>query len=69
MPFQPGSKHEQAAPGQEPAKAGGVAVVQEWVEQRRLDVTSYDLPTLVSYVQSGKVSQAVVDAVHAFTWK
>ncbi len=47
----------------EPGKSGSLAVVQEWVEQRRLDVTSYDLPTLVSYVQSGKVSQAVVDAV------
>lgn len=47
----------------DPEGSGTLPVVQERTEVQTLAVTSYDLPTLIAYGRSGKVSQAVIDAV------
>lgn len=44
-------------------KTATLQVVQENTEFQRIGITSYSLPTLISYASSGKASKAVVDAV------
>lgn len=44
-------------------ESGKIEVVQERTERQYFGVTQYDIPTLVSYVKDGKVSQKVIDAV------
>jgi hypothetical protein len=46
-----------------PGESGKADVVQEHTELQSVAVVSYDLPTLAAYVQQGKASKAVLDAV------
>jgi hypothetical protein len=44
-------------------KAGTLAVLQERTDAQRIGITDIDLPTILAYQKSGKVSDKVVEAV------
>jgi hypothetical protein len=46
----------------EAGKGASLSVVQEWLQSQSLQLLQFDLPTLMGYAKSGKVSQAVIDA-------
>jgi hypothetical protein len=46
-----------------PGDSGAIDVVQEHTDLQSVAVTGYDFPTLAAYVQQGKASKAVLDAV------
>jgi hypothetical protein len=52
-----------------PDEAKAITVTQERIESQRLDVTSFDLPTILRYRTDGKVSDAVVEAFRTVAGK
>ncbi|MEK6703832.1 MAG: hypothetical protein AABZ53_16355, partial [Planctomycetota bacterium] len=44
------------------AKSGSLTVTQEMVYSQRIEITSYDMPTMMAFQTQGKLSPAVVAA-------
>jgi hypothetical protein len=52
-----------------PDEAKAIKVTQERVESQRLEVTTFDLPTILRFHQDGKLSDAVVEAFKTIATK